>query len=79
MSNYISPFVNLEEQDYCTIKRVALEKGLGEKGFSAAVRLIIREWELHRGLIPQDHPAPETQDPWLKPSWASADPPPPEP
>ena len=37
--------VTLEERDYSTVRNYALEKGLGEKGFSAAVRLIIREWE----------------------------------
>jgi hypothetical protein len=38
--------VNLETRDYNLVKNVALQKGLGGKGFSAALRLIIREWKL---------------------------------
>jgi hypothetical protein len=45
MRKYKPRFVNLEEQDYWTVKRAAEEKGLGLKGFLAALRLIIREWE----------------------------------
>jgi len=41
---YIRRMVNLEKGDYWIIKRVAQEKGLGSKGFSAALRMIIREW-----------------------------------
>ena len=35
--------VILEEQDEDYVKRVANKKGLGRKGFSAALRLIIRD------------------------------------
>ena len=35
--------VILEEQDEEYVKKLAHEKGLGRKGFSAALRLIIRE------------------------------------
>jgi hypothetical protein len=44
-TKYLQRIVNLERRDYDTIKKVAHEKGLGGKGFSAAHRLIIREWE----------------------------------
>ena len=42
---YLQRIVNLERRDYDAIKQVAQEKGLGGKGFSAALRLIIREWQ----------------------------------
>ncbi len=59
MREYVQRFVNLEKQDYWIVKRLAAEKGLGLKGFSAALRLIIREWHAERraaqtSLIP--HP-----------------------
>ena len=41
---YINRVVNLEPADYFTVKKLALEKGFGGKGFSAALRFIIREW-----------------------------------
>ena len=43
-SHYIQRMVNLEPMDYRIIRKVALEKGLGKKGHSAAIRMIIREW-----------------------------------
>ncbi|MCD6400520.1 MAG: hypothetical protein J7L73_01205 [Anaerolineales bacterium] len=43
-SVYIRRMVNLGKEDYWIIKRIAQEKGLGSRGFSAALRLIIREW-----------------------------------
>ncbi len=55
MREYVQRFVNLEKQDYWIVKRLAEEKGLGLKGFSAALRLIIREWHATQtSLIP--HP-----------------------
>ena len=42
---YIARIVNLMPQDYRTVRRLADEKGLGSKGFSAALRMIIREWQ----------------------------------
>ena len=42
---YIARLVNLAPQDYLTVRRLADEKGLGSKGFSAALRMIIREWQ----------------------------------
>jgi len=44
-TDYLQRIVNLERRDYDTIKQVAQDKGLGGKGFSAALRLIIREWQ----------------------------------
>jgi hypothetical protein len=37
--------INLEQSDYQVVRRVADVRGLGEKGFSAALRMIIREWQ----------------------------------
>ncbi|OGO25621.1 MAG: hypothetical protein A2W33_04580 [Chloroflexi bacterium RBG_16_52_11] len=42
---YIQRMVNLEPRDYRTVRRHANRKGLGRRGFSAAMRMIIREWE----------------------------------
>jgi hypothetical protein len=43
-TRYITRLVNLEQSDYWIVKRIAQERGLGGKGFSAALRMIIREW-----------------------------------
>jgi hypothetical protein len=37
--------VAFEPQDYDAVVALAQEKGLGSRGFSAAVRMIIREWQ----------------------------------
>lgn len=42
-TDYLQRIVNLERRDYDAIKQVAQDKGLAKKGFSAALRLIIRE------------------------------------
>jgi hypothetical protein len=44
MPKHIVRNVLLEKKDYRIVRKVAEEKGLGGKGFSAALRLIIREW-----------------------------------
>jgi hypothetical protein len=62
MSTYIRRMVNLQQSDYHTVQRVADEKGLGGKGFSAALRLIIREWERAQ-LLPAQHPPAQDQAP----------------
>ena len=55
---YIARIVNLEPQDYRTVRRLANEKGLGGKGFSAALRMIIREWSaLQRPVYDATPPA----------------------
>ena len=43
-SLYVPGMINLEQSDYNIVRRLAEERGLGEKGFSAALRMIIREW-----------------------------------
>ena len=43
-TRYIQRLVNLEPRDFHLIRRYAQEKGLGSKGFSAALRIIVREW-----------------------------------
>jgi hypothetical protein len=37
--------INLERSDYQIVRQVAEERDLGEKGLSAAIRMIIREWQ----------------------------------
>ena len=41
---YVPRMINLERSDYDLVKQYAKDCGLGNRGFSAAVRLIIREW-----------------------------------
>jgi hypothetical protein len=41
---YVPRMINLEPSDYQIVRRVADDRGLGDKGFSAALRMIIREW-----------------------------------
>ena len=41
---YVRRMINLERSDYDLVKQYAKDCGLGNRGFSAAVRLIIREW-----------------------------------
>jgi hypothetical protein len=47
-SPYITRLVNLTPDDYNTVRRYTVEKALGGKGFSAALRMIIHEWDLLR-------------------------------
>lgn len=44
MSKYITKNVVLEEPDFRRVTKLVKEKSLGGKGFSAALRIIIREW-----------------------------------
>lgn len=37
--------VAFEPQDYETVQKVARDRNLGRRGFSAAMRMIIREWQ----------------------------------
>ena len=55
-TQYIQRLVNLEQSDYQVVRRLAQEKGFGGKGFSAALRLIIREWQ----AVYQPPPPPPT-------------------
>ena len=43
--DYVPRMINLERSDYQIVRQMAEERGLGEKGFSAALRMIIREWQ----------------------------------
>ena len=43
--DYVPRMINLERSDYQIVKRMAEKRGLGDKGFSAALRMIIREWQ----------------------------------
>ena len=77
---YISRIVNLTIQDYLTIRRLAEEEGLGQKGFSNALRLIIQDWlaftnqtpptvpERTKPKIPTNPPRPRFTVPPLPPS-----------
>ena len=42
---YLPQLVNLEVNDIRVVKEFAEREGLGERGFSAALRRIIRDWE----------------------------------
>ncbi len=42
--NFSPKIVNLTAKEIDAVWELAEEKGLGQKGFSAAVRMIIREW-----------------------------------
>jgi hypothetical protein len=42
---YMRRIVNLERCDYELVMQVAKQRGLGKRGFSAALRMIIREWQ----------------------------------
>ena len=43
--DYVPRMINLERSDYEIVRQMAEERGLGEKGLSAAIRMIIREWQ----------------------------------
>jgi len=45
---YLPQMVNLEVNDIRVIQEFAEQEGLGQVGFSAALRWIIRDWEKHK-------------------------------
>ena len=47
---YVQRMVNFELSDYRAVKDLAVEYGLGSRSFSAAVRVIVREWLRYRDL-----------------------------
>jgi hypothetical protein len=49
---YLPRRINLAQSDYNIVRRTALERGLGKKGFSAALRMIIREWSQYQLVDP---------------------------
>jgi hypothetical protein len=57
-TQFITRLVNLTPDDYNTVRRYTEDKDLGGKGFSAALRMIIHEWDiLRRALLHK--PTPE--------------------
>ena len=50
--DYVPRMINLERSDYQIVKRFAETRGLGDKGFSAALRMIIREWREYQLMDP---------------------------
>jgi hypothetical protein len=72
MGSVVRRSVAFETEDINEVDALRKKKGLGNKGFSAAVRMIIREWaELTRFSITekgkqalaeaQDQPTPSTE------------------
>ena len=61
--HYTARLINLGDQEYIAVRRFALEKGLGPRGISAALRMIIRDWLIltHRPL--PDPPSGKPDDP----------------
>ena len=47
-TNFIPRIINFEPMDYQVVRQFAEQKRLGKKGFSAALRTIIREWHTSR-------------------------------
>lgn len=47
--------VAFEPQDYKVVTDLIRERGLGRRGFSAAIRMIIREWQ--RSQEPEQQPS----------------------
>lgn len=45
MSQFVTRNVVLEPRDIETVNQKARDEGFGPKGFSVALRVIIREWE----------------------------------
>lgn len=59
MTEYLRRIINFEASDWAIVQRVAREKGLGDKGYSATLRWIIREWANQNLLTPTGPVAPE--------------------
>ena len=58
--NYIPRMINFSTKEFQIVNNVVRKKGLGGKGFSAAVRLIINEWhDLVKHNLPPPEPKPE--------------------
>jgi len=58
-ATYIPQIVNLEVNDVRLIRQVAKEQKLGDKGFSAALRLIIRDWHSQHEHLKSLDPPPK--------------------
>ena len=48
---YLPQMVNLEVNDIRVVQEVAEQEGLGGRGFSAALRKIIRDWENSKRIV----------------------------
>lgn len=48
---YLPQMVNLEVNDIRVVQEFAEREGLGKRGFSAALRKIIRDWETNKRNI----------------------------
>jgi hypothetical protein len=61
---YFRRCVNLEKIDYWIVQSLARENGLGSKGFSAALRIIIRQWHATKEalLLQNQLPPASTSD-----------------
>ena len=55
MNEYLTKNVVLEPVDFNIVKETADKRGLGRKGFSAALRQIIREWKELTAPPPPDN------------------------
>ncbi len=42
--DYVPRMINLERSDYQIVRQIAEERGLGENGLHAGVRMIFQEW-----------------------------------
>lgn len=63
MNEYMTKNVVLEPVDYNIIDIEREKRGLGRKGFSAALRIIVREWkELTAPTPPENGKDQEGQD-----------------
>lgn len=59
MTEFLRRIINFEASDWAIIQRVAREKGLGDKGYSATLRFILREWANEHLPTPTAPVAPE--------------------
>jgi hypothetical protein len=57
---YLPQLVNLEVNDIRIIQEFAEREGLGKRGFSAALRRIIRDWEMNERKIENNRPHNQT-------------------
>lgn len=63
MDDYLTKNVVLEPIDYNIIDIEREKRGLGRKGFSAALRLIVREWKELTTSPPGNGNTPDSGEP----------------
>ncbi len=66
--HFVQRMINFEIRDYQAVKDLSSEYGLGKRGYSAAVRLIIREWLRYRSLYNHQLESLAAQPPIQQPS-----------